>query len=129
MKILVIDDDDQVRGLVSKILVGDGHEVIVAAGGAEGVSLFRSEQPQIVITDIIMPDQEGIETILTLRREQPQVKIIAISGGGQIGETDVLRMAQLLGADEVIAKPFRPEDLRRKVRALGPSGGAEDTPA
>jgi DNA-binding response OmpR family regulator len=119
MKILVIDDDDQIRRMVSKILIGDGHDVVCASNGAEGVRLFRTEQPAIVITDIIMPEQEGIETIVTIRRERPGVKIIAISGGGRLGDIEVLRMAQRLGADDVIPKPFRAGDLRRRVNALG----------
>ena len=115
MKILVIDDEDLVRRTVMKILRSDGHEVVCAANGMAGMSLFRAEQPDVVITDIIMPEQEGIETILSIRREHPGVRIIAISGGGQIGDTEVLKMARLLGADDVIAKPFRAKDLLSRV--------------
>ena len=125
MKVLVIDDDDRIRRMVSKVLVGDGHEVTCASDGAEGMTLFRSGNPTLVITDIIMPEQEGIETIVTIRRERPQVKIIAISGGGKLGDIDVLRMARMLGADDVIPKPFRAQELRRRVRALGAVAGGD----
>jgi DNA-binding response OmpR family regulator len=122
MKILVIDDDDQVRRMATKVLSADGHEVIAAADGLQGVARCRADKPALVITDIIMPEQEGIETILTIRREWPEIKIIAISGGGTLGEIEVLRMARILGADDVLPKPFRVQDLRQRVRALE-SGG------
>ena len=117
MKVLVIDDDDQVRRMATKILSAEGHEVIAAANGLQGVAQCRANRPALVVTDIIMPEQEGIETILTIRREWPQIKIIAISGGG-VGGIDVLQMARILGADDVLPKPFRAGDLRRRVRAL-----------
>jgi DNA-binding response OmpR family regulator len=116
MKILVIDDDELVRRTVMKILRSDGHEVVCAADGSAGMALFRTEAPEMVITDIIMPEQEGIETILAIRRENPRARIIAISGGGQFGNVEVLKMAQLLGADDIIAKPFRAHDLLSAVR-------------
>jgi DNA-binding response OmpR family regulator len=119
MKILVIDDDEMVRRMVTRILHSDGHEVLCAADGAAGMMLLREHAPAVVITDIIMPEQEGIETILSIRREKPEVKIIAISGGGLFGEIEVLKMARLLGADEVIAKPFRAQDLLSRVRQNG----------
>jgi DNA-binding response OmpR family regulator len=121
MKILVIDDDGMVRRMVSRILRSEGHEVVIAEDGKRGMTMFRKERPQLVVTDIVMPEQEGIETILAMRRDSPGVKIIAISGGGTIGDLDVLKMAQILGADDVIAKPFRAHDLLSRVRALIPS--------
>jgi DNA-binding response OmpR family regulator len=120
MKILVIDDDDQVRRMAMKVLSADGHEVIAAADGLQGMARCRANSPALVITDIIMPEQEGIETILAIRREWPAIKIIAISGGGTLGETEVLRMARILGADDVLPKPFRAQELRRRVSALDP---------
>jgi DNA-binding response OmpR family regulator len=121
MKILVIDDEPGVRRTVGKILRADGHEVLTAEDGKRGMTLFCNEQPQIVITDIIMPEQEGIETIMAMRRGNPGVRIIAISGGGCVGALDVLKMAQMLGADDVIEKPFRAADLLARVRALAPA--------
>jgi DNA-binding response OmpR family regulator len=95
--------------------------VVTAEDGKRGMAAFRKERPQIVVTDIVMPEQEGIETILALRRANPGIKIIAISGGSMAGGLDILKMAQTLGADDVIAKPFRADDLLSRVRALAAS--------
>jgi len=111
MKILVIDDDDRLRRVVEKVLSLGGHRVLTAADGALGMAIFRKERPEIVVTDIIMPEQEGLGTIMMMRRERPEAKIIAMSGGGRMGNLDVLDAAHILGSDEIIAKPFRPRDL------------------
>jgi DNA-binding NtrC family response regulator len=81
------------------------------------MALFRNERPGLVITDIIMPDQEGIQTIAEMRKERPDAKIIAISGGGRVGNIDFLKIAQHIGAVDAIAKPFDPDDLLRRVRS------------
>jgi CheY-like chemotaxis protein len=101
-KILVIDDDAIVRKTIVQILEQDGYQVLSAEDGARGMVLFRSEQPDLVITDIIMPEQEGIQTITEMRRAKPDAKIIAISGGGRIGNTDFLQIALVLGAMDVV---------------------------
>jgi len=111
MKILVIDDDHLVRYALSKILLGAGYEVVTASDGKRGMAVLRAEHPDVVITDIIMPEQEGIDTIIQIRRERPAAKIIAISGGGRIRNIDFLEMAQSLGASDVLAKPFEVDDL------------------
>lgn len=116
MKILVIDDDYFVRYTLARILRANGYEVVTAADGELGMNVFRSTAPDLVITDIIMPNQEGIETIRLMRRERPDSKIIAISGGARIGNLDVLELAQKLGADEVIHKPFDAAELLGRVR-------------
>jgi DNA-binding NtrC family response regulator len=117
MKILVFDDDVTVRQTLTEILQdGGGYEVVNAEDGLRGMALFRSEQPGLVITDIIMPDQEGIQTIAEMRKERPDAKIIAISGGGRVGNIDFLKIAQHIGAVDAIAKPFDPDDLLRRVR-------------
>jgi two-component system chemotaxis response regulator CheY len=82
------------------------------------MKLFREEKPDLVITDIIMPNQEGMETIIALRRQNPEIKIIAMSGSFAGDGLDVLTMARLLGADEIIAKPFRAQELRQLVSRL-----------
>ncbi len=115
MKILIIDDDVLLRRTAARILVADGHDVFTAPDGLRGMVLFHREGPQIVITDIVMPGQEGIETILALRRTEVPVKIIAISGH----DSEMLETARLLGADDVLAKPFRAHELASRVRALG----------
>jgi DNA-binding response OmpR family regulator len=118
MKIVVIDDEAGTRCLVENALQFDGHQVLVAADGVSGMRLIREEQPDIVITDILMPDQDGLGIISSLRREFPQVKIIAISGGGTVGGLDLLVAARRLGADATLAKPFAPEELFESVNRL-----------
>jgi DNA-binding response OmpR family regulator len=116
MKILVIDDDYFVRYTLARVLRGNNYEVVTAADGEQGMIVFRRTAPDLVITDIIMPNQEGIETIRLMRRERPDAKIIAISGGGRIGDLDVLEIAHKLGADDVIHKPFDAAELLGRVR-------------
>jgi|SRR5579872_4158763 DNA-binding response OmpR family regulator len=114
MKILVIDDDFLLLRTIAKILVGDGHEVMTASEGSRGMILFRQQNPDLVITDIVMPQQEGLETILTLRRNDNPIKILAMSGS----DTELLETARLIGADDIIEKPFRTQELLSRVRAL-----------
>ena len=77
--------------------------------------MFRSEKPDLVVTDIIMPEKEGIETIRDIRGEVPDAKIIAISGGGRIGNTDFLQIARKMGAIDALPKPFDPDDLLGRI--------------
>jgi two-component system, chemotaxis family, chemotaxis protein CheY len=114
-KILVIEDNPIVRSTVGRILQAGGYEVISANDGLQGVAAFRKEQPDLVVTDIIMPEQEGIETIRQILTDRPNAKIIAISGGGRIGNTDFLQIARKVGATEVLPKPFDPDDLLQLV--------------
>jgi len=110
-KILIIDDDAAVRMVIVKILERNGYQAVSAEDGRRGLAVFRAEQPDLVITDMIMPDKEGIETILEMCRERPNAKIVAISGGGRIGSADFLAMAKKLGATDILAKPFEPSEL------------------
>jgi CheY-like chemotaxis protein len=110
-RILVIDDDESVRMVVRQMLNRAGHKVAEAPDGQVGVAHFQTLRPDLVITDIIMPNQEGIETIMHLRRLDPLIRIIAMSGGGRTGNKDFLAMAEKLGASGVIAKPFRSAEL------------------
>ena len=110
-RILIIDDDEQVRALLFEILERAGFEVVEAANGAEGVRLYREKPAELVITDLVMPEKEGIETILDLRREFPNVRIIAISGGGRSGGRDYLSIASQLGARRTVAKPFSRQEI------------------
>ena len=125
MMILVIDDDYLVRYTLARLLRSEGYEVITAADGERGMSVFRSAVPDLVITDIIMPEQEGIETIRLMRRERPDAKIIAISGGSRLGDLDVLDIASKLGADDIVRKPFDAGDLLSRVRRLTPASGQD----
>ena len=118
MKLLVIDDDEQMRVLLRQVMEWAGHEVVEAADGREGTRLQRQHRADLVITDLIMPEQEGLETITALRRDYPGLKIIAISGGGRIGPEAYLPAARELGADRVFSKPFDVRELAETVREL-----------
>ena len=118
MRILVIDDDDQMRVLLRQVMEWAGYEVMEAEDGREGMQLQRSDPADLVITDLIMPEQEGLETIGQLRREFPGTKVIAISGGGRIGPEAYLPAAQELGADKVFSKPFDVRELAGAVKEL-----------
>jgi two-component system, chemotaxis family, chemotaxis protein CheY len=110
-KILVIDDDSQVRGLISHILEMEGHTVVEAKNGIEGVIRHRAELPDLVITDMVMPEQGGAETIIKIRQETPAARIIAVSGGGTLDGTHPLIVAKKLGVMETLHKPFTMTEL------------------
>ncbi len=112
----MIDDDALVLHTIVHVLRDLGYQVSAAANGSDGISIFRTGHPDLVITDIIMPVTEGIEVIRAIRRERPAVKIIAISGGGRGGNLNYLEMARALGANDVISKPFDPDDLIERVQ-------------
>jgi CheY-like chemotaxis protein len=103
-RILVIDDDADMRALLEQTLKSAGHEVALAADGAEGVAQYRTNPADLVITDLYMPNQEGLETITKLRLHYPGIKIIAMSG--RTAATTMLAIAEKLGAVEVLQKPF-----------------------
>jgi CheY-like chemotaxis protein len=116
-KILVIDDDGGMRRTASRMLRRGGHKVVEAEDGAEGLRVFRTERPDIVVSDIVMPKKEGIETIRELRREDPALLILAISGD-LTGSAAYLHFAKMLGANGTLAKPFRAADLLREIDKL-----------
>jgi len=118
MRILLIDDDPLVRFALATMLRDQSYEVVTADNGFLGMKLLRDTDPDIVVTDIIMPDQEGFETIIEVKREHPHIKVIAISGGLRQGNLDILPMAKALGADAVIAKPFEPSQLIDEIKRL-----------
>lgn len=117
-RIVLIDDDEDVRRTLVRMLEIAGHEIHEAADGNSGIELCLRVDPQLVITDILMPEKEGIETIMTLKRDHPALRIIAISGGGRSGAMDFLDMARSLGADEALQKPFRRAELLDIVNRL-----------
>ncbi len=105
-RILVVDDEDIIRFTLRQMLEKAGHEVFEAANGLEALKSFEELEVDLVITDIIMPVKEGIETIVELRRRQPELKIIAVSGGGRTHNLDYLQIAKRFGADGALAKPL-----------------------
>ena len=116
-RILVIDDEELARYTLREILEAAGHEVVEASNGNEGTTAQRFKPCDMVITDMIMPEKEGLETIIELKSEYPDLKIIAISGGGRTRNLDFLNLANEFGADQVIIKPFSEEDLMKSVDA------------
>ncbi len=116
--VLVIEDDREVREYLVEVLSRAGHQVRAAANGRDGVAMLHELPAEVVITDIIMPEKDGIETILDLRREHPRLKVIAISGGGRSTPENYLHSARLLGADRAFRKPFRNEEILAAVAEL-----------
>ena len=127
-RILIIDDDDPLRAVLRMALEHHGHTVIEACNGQEGLELFEHADADLVITDIVMPEKEGLSVLMALRKKQPPVKVIAMSGGGRQSAVDYLRMAKMLGAAKVLAKPFSTEALVAAIDELLPGGGAPAQP-
>jgi len=123
-RILIIDDDDQVRKMLRLSLNAAGFDVVEAQDGKAAMKLFHQDPlVDLVITDLIMPQKEGIETIIELRRDFPKVPIIAISGGGRIDPNDYLVLAEKLGAQITLEKPFSRKDIIDAVNELITSEG------
>ncbi len=106
MRILVVDDNDDIRQMLRLLLEQEGHEIREAANGKLALKLLAQEAVDLIVTDIIMPEMEGIDLIMAIRSVKPDAKIIAISGGGRIDPRLCLNMAGKLGADRVLQKPF-----------------------
>jgi Response regulator containing CheY-like receiver, AAA-type ATPase, and DNA-binding domains len=122
-RILVVDDEDGIRRALRTVLERAGYEVREARTGQDAVRLWREEQGDLVITDIHMPDKDGIETILELRALSPNLPIIAVSGSGERRCRDLLRDANLLGTIRTLDKPFRLTEVLECVSEVIESGG------
>lgn len=126
-RILLIDDEEAFRSVLTASLHQMGHDVTEAKDGREGVDRYTQGRFDVVVTDLIMPEKEGIETIMDLRKLNPSVKIIAMSGGGRVTSVDYLQIARQVGAKIILAKPFTYEDIRGAIeqltaRAVPPGG-------
>jgi len=117
-KILLIDDDQHFREMFTELLRRNNYEVIEASDGKYANQLVIDHKPHLIITDIIMPEKEGIETIIDLKREHHDIKIMAISGGGRTNAKDNLRSASLLGADYTFKKPFENNEILLVIKEL-----------
>jgi CheY-like chemotaxis protein len=115
-RILLIDDDDAFRTMLRLTLTHFGHTVIEARNGVEGLKVYPSINADLVITDIVMPEKEGLEVLMELKRKTPPVKVIAISGGGRNSAANYLSSATLLGAARVLQKPFSNDELVTAIR-------------
>jgi CheY-like chemotaxis protein len=122
MLILIADDDYELRTMLRRTLEGLGHACVEASNGQEAITLYNPETIHAVMTDIIMPQQEGLETIQILKRKNPNAKIIAMSGGGKMSAGGYLKMAQQLGASTVLSKPFSKDELESALKIVAGAG-------
>lgn len=114
-RILLVDDEDAVLRLLEAVLAIDHHEVTTARDGNLAIAAVTNGTFDLVVTDLVMPDKEGLETIIEIRRLKPELKIIAMSGGGRGSADDYLEMAAVLGASKTLAKPFSSHELLAAV--------------
>jgi len=117
-KLLIIDDDEQFRAFMSEALSDKGYDVLTASNGNEGLKSIASDNPDLVITDIVMPEKEGVEVIMELQQSESSIPIIAMSGGNLGNADSYLKMAKKLGADAVISKPFQLNNLISEIEKL-----------
>ena len=116
-KILVIDDEDQLRDLLQKLLTREGHEICIAHDGEEGIANFHQFNPDLVITDIIMPKKDGIEVITELHQSNPKLPIIVISGGRRAMAAGFnLDSVEMLGVRGILQKPFTHQQLQEVIK-------------
>ena len=116
--ILLVEDEEQLRSMLRFVLESAGHEVEEAGNGKEAIESYRSRPADLLVTDIVMPEKEGIETIIQLRKSYPKVKVIAMSGGGRTGDLNYLELARKLGANHVLAKPFSNSEFLAAVNLV-----------
>ena len=124
MRVLLIEDDAAVRRLVRRMLERSRHEVIEADNGRTGLDHLGSGAFDLVITDIVMPEMDGIELLIEVRKRHPAQRVIAMSGGGRIGQMDFLGSAEMLGAAAVLQKPFTSDVLATAITRAGVTASA-----
>ena len=127
-RVMIIDDEEDIRIILKEVFSRAGFDVVVASDGNEGLNMLREQPADLVITDIIMPGSDGVETAYDIRMEFPKTKIIVMSGGGNIAPVDYepsaisttayLASAEAVGADLTITKPFDRDELIKAAREL-----------
>jgi YesN/AraC family two-component response regulator len=118
-RILIVDDEEMFRKMLRQMLEMAGYEVTEAAEGGQAISLFRDKPADLVITDIFMPEKEGIATIQEMKRDFPGLKIIAVSGGGsKLCGFEYLQFAESVGADRTLSKPFDRQEILDAIESL-----------
>lgn len=117
-RILVIDDEQYILLMLKKMLERAGFDVDIAINGEEGLRYYHKYPADLIITDIVMPEKEGLETIRELKSHNPDIKIIAISGGGRVDSKEYLESARLFGAKQVFSKPFKQAELLKAVQGM-----------
>jgi CheY-like chemotaxis protein len=116
--ICVVDDDDAVRAVMVRKLTDAGFATVEATNGLEAIEILRTTKADMAVVDIIMPDQEGLSTIVQIKKEWPHIRVLAVSGGGRGLAEDYLTFARELGADDVLPKPFREAEFIQRIRKL-----------
>jgi len=117
-RILIVDDDDRFRKMFREMLEQAGYEVVEAPDGRVGIKLYRENPVDLIILDILMPEKEGIETVIELKRDFPDVKIIAMSAGGRMGQLNFLDQAKTFGALKSFTKPFDRQEMLDAIDEL-----------
>jgi CheY-like chemotaxis protein len=121
-QILIIDDDELFRSMLSATLVHFGHSVLEAGNGTEGLRICQRTRPDLIITDLVMPEMEGFEVVMNLRKHDACAKILVMSGGVRGKTVEFLEIAIRLGASGMLAKPFSTDALISAIEALLPPG-------
>jgi DNA-binding response OmpR family regulator len=116
--VLIVDDDPQMLRLLTDVVELDNHDVLLAQDGEMAMKYFGHQRPDLIITDILMPNKEGLELISEIREKYPKLKIIAYSGGGSTDPQSYLEFASGMGADKVFSKPMPLAELRQQIRDL-----------
>ncbi len=119
-KILIIDDESSIRKLLRAVFEKNGYEVIEAENGNQGIKVFKEQGADLIITDLVMPEKEGLETIREIIKSYPDTDIIAMSGGGVINPETYLKLAKKFGAKDAFCKPFDKNKLVARVKELLP---------
>ena len=130
-RILIIDDEPQIRSMLKLMLEREGYEIVEASDGVAGIKIYRQNPADLIITDLIMPNKDGIGMIIDLKKEFPDVKIIAMSGGGLNKPDGYLKGAKKLGAACTLTKPIDREEMLKAVREIlkeSPSEGTQLQP-
>jgi CheY-like chemotaxis protein len=118
VNILIIDDDALFRGVISRALKAQGHQTVIALDGVDALKTIRHETFDLIITDLFMPNKEGLEVIQEIRALLPVIPILAVSSDGLAGYTSFLKVALAFGANAALRKPFSPEQLLESIKGL-----------
>jgi CheY-like chemotaxis protein len=116
--VLIVEDDMDLREMLKMSLLRSGFTVLEAKNGKDAITHFKPALTDLVVTDLIMPEEDGLKVVIKLRELKPSIKIIAISGGGKVGPGSYLNLAKALGADAIYSKPFSINDLTTKIEQL-----------